>query len=42
MWKVYKDFVEEDLAIPVVDGKKDGEREVRRRAGYLYNRGADA
>ena len=42
MWEVYKSFVEEDLAIPVVAGKKDREREVCGSSGYLHDRSADA
>ena len=41
MLEVYRDFVEEDLAMPVVAGRKSDAREVRRRRGHLLHRGDD-
>ena len=38
---LYKDFAESELAMPVVDGRKIGEREVRRRLEDLFDRSAD-
>ena len=42
MLGVYKEFAETELAMPVMDGAEDREREVRRRRSHLLDRGADA
>ena len=42
MLDVYATFAEDYMAIPVVQGRQDREREVRRRAAHLLHRGADA
>ena len=42
MLGVYKEFAENELAMPVMDGPEDREREVRRRGPHLFDRGADA
>ena len=38
---VYKEFVETELAMPVIAGPQEREREVRRRVDDLLDRGAD-
>ena len=37
MLEVYRDFVENELAIPVIAGQQDRRREVRRRAVDTYS-----
>ena len=38
---LYKDFAENELAMPVIDGPEERQREVRRRVEDLLDRGAD-
>ena len=42
MLGVYRTFVEEWMAMPVITGPQDRQREVRRRAAHLQLRGDDA
>lgn len=37
MLNLYADFCEQILAIPMVKGKKDGQRKICRCRSYIYN-----
>ena len=42
MWRVYRDFVQDVLAIPVVSGRKTESEKICGSSGYLHDRSTDA